>query len=681
MKRRFQMPEHHHSHDEEHHHHSHDDLACTTCDLVGSEACETCGHREVCESCGHDHDHNHEGTNWNTSIVIGLVIVIGIVLEFLGIGGFAPKLILVAAMITSGYKMALNGFKALLKGKIGIDLLVTIAAIGATAIGQYSEGAIVVFLKDISMKLEVVAGERARHAIEALMELRPEVATLRKNGEEITVPVDRVLPGEVFVVLPGDRIPLDGVVVDGDTSVDQSAMTGESISVHKTVNDEVFAGTINLDGYLAVRTTRRSSESMLSNILRMVQEAEGRRSTTETVVNRFARYYTPLIIVLAALYASVPPLVFGSPWTPSIYNSLVLLVIGCPCALTLATPVAMVSAITSASRNGVLIKGSSFIEKINNAKVYAFDKTGTLTEGKPVVTDIVSFNVEKGEVIALARALEENSKHPIAEAIKYEAQMWKIPQYNTEEFLSNSGRGVEAKINDKIYRIGNQRLYEELDIVTPVAEIDSLEQQGKTVVILSEEKTVIGLIALMDKSRSTAKQAVKKLRSQGMKVEMLTGDNETTAAAVAEQVGFNGYYANLLPEDKLNAIENLKQNGQVVMIGDGVNDAPALAAADVGVAMGGLGSDIALETADIVLLEDDLTRLVYLQRLSKTTLSRIRENITISLAMKGIIVVFAAFGVISLWVSVVLGDVGLALLVILNSIRISGVKPTSISKE
>ena len=681
MKRRFQMPEHHHSHDEEHHHHSHDDLACTTCDLVGSEACETCGHREVCESCGHDHDHNHEGTNWNTSIVIGLVIVIGIVLEFLGIGGFAPKLILVAAMITSGYKMALNGFKALLKGKIGIDLLVTIAAIGATAIGQYSEGAIVVFLKDISMKLEVVAGERARHAIEALMELRPEVATLRKNGEEITVPVDRVLPGEVFVVLPGDRIPLDGVVVDGDTSVDQSAMTGESISVHKTVNDEVFAGTINLDGYLAVRTTRRSSESMLSNILRMVQEAEGRRSTTETVVNRFARYYTPLIIVLAALYASVPPLVFGSPWTPSIYNSLVLLVIGCPCALTLATPVAMVSAITSASRNGVLIKGSSFIEKINNAKVYAFDKTGTLTEGKPVVTDIVSFNVEKGEVIALARALEENSKHPIAEAIKYEAQMWKIPQYNTEEFLSNSGRGVEAKINDKIYRIGNQRLYEELDIVTPVAEIDSLEQQGKTVVILSEEKTVIGLIALMDKSRSTAKQAVKKLRSQGMKVEMLTGDNETTAAAVAEQVGFNGYYANLLPEDKLNAIENLKQHGQVVMIGDGVNDAPALAAADVGVAMGGLGSDIALETADIVLLEDDLTRLVYLQRLSKTTLSRIRENITISLAMKGIIVVFAAFGVISLWVSVVLGDVGLALLVILNSIRISGVKPTSISKE
>jgi len=678
VKEKNQMPDHQHSEAEEHHHH--EDPICTTCSLEGTSACETCEHGEACENCGHDHNHE-EKVSWNNSIIIGLIIVIGITLDFLAVGGLAPRLILVAAMIASGYKMAINGIKGLLKGKIGIDLLVTIAAIGATAIGQYSEGAVVVFLKDISMKLEVVAGERARHAIEALMELRPEVATLKQNGEEITVPVEKVLPGEIFIVKPGDRVPLDGVVVEGDTSVDQSAMTGESIPVHKTIDDEVFAGTINIDGFLAVRTTRGSSESMLANILRMVQEAEGRKSTTETVVNRFARYYTPLIIVLAALFASVPPLVFGAAWIPSIYNSLVLLVIGCPCALTLATPVAMVSAITSASRNGVLIKGSAFIEKIDKAKVYAFDKTGTLTEGKPVVTDIVSFTSGKDEVIALARALEENSKHPIAEAIKYESLKWKIPHYNAVEFLSNSGRGVEARINDEVYRIGNQRLYEELDIEFPEDDIKALESQGKTVVILSEDKTVIGLIALMDQSRTSAKQAVKTLRGEGMKVEMLTGDNETTAAAIAEQVGFNGYYANLLPEDKLNAIENLKQHGQVVMIGDGVNDAPALAAADVGVAMGGLGSDIALETADIVLLEEDLTRLVYLQKLSKTTLSRIRENITISLGMKGIIVVFAAFGVISLWASVVLGDVGLALLVILNSIRISGVKPAPISKE
>lgn len=602
-------------------------------------------------------------------------------LEYLGIGGPVSSIILVSAMIVSGYRMAINGIKGLLKGNIGIDFLVTVAAVGATLIGQFQEAALVVFLKDVSIKLEVIASERARHAIEALMELRPEIANIKTDEGEKTVPVDRVLPGEVFIVKPGDRIPLDGEVVEGETSVDQSAMTGESIPVHKTIHDEVYAGTINLDGYLAVKTTRASTESMLSNILRMVQEAESRRSPTETLVNRFARYYTPAIIVLAILFAVIPPIVWGAALIPSIYNSLVLLVIGCPCALTIATPVAMVSAITSASRNGVLIKGSTFIEEINQAKVYAFDKTGTLTAGKPVVTDIVTFDVSREEVLAIAQALEENSKHPIAEAIKTEAIQWKLPDYTANEFLSSTGRGVEATIKDTQYRIGNQRLLQENGIKYPHAEIEALERQGKTVVVVSRENTVIGLIALMDQSRETAKHAIRELRQQGMKVEMLTGDNETTAAAIAEQVGFNGYHANLLPDEKLGVIEELKQYGKVVMIGDGVNDAPALAAADVGVAMGGLGSDIALETADIVLLEDDLTRLSYIQRLSKTTLMRIKENITVSVVMKLAIVILAALGTISLWVSVILGDVGLALLVILNSIRITNVKPDLLSKE
>jgi Cd2+/Zn2+-exporting ATPase len=492
--------------------------------------------------------------------------------------------------------------------------------------------------------------------------------------------VDRILPGEVFIVRPGDRIPLDGKVVDGDTTVDQSAMTGESIPVHKALHDKVFAGTINLDGYIAAETTKASSESMLSNILRMVQEAEGRKSSTETIVNRFARYYTPAIIVLAILFSAIPILLWNAPVVSSVYNSLVLLVIGCPCALTIATPVAMVSAITSASRNGVLIKGSTFIEEISEAKVYALDKTGTLTVGNPSVSDIVGFDVEREEVLAVADALEENSRHPIAEAIKEEAKQWKLPDYRADEFLSVTGRGVEASIGGVKYRIGNQRFFEENGIQAPEPVIKELESQGKTVVILAKEDDIMGIIALMDQSRPTAKQAVSELRRQGMKVEMLTGDNETTAAAIAEQVGFNGYRASLLPEDKLNAIEDLKKHGKVVMVGDGVNDAPALAIANIGVAMGGLGSDIALETADIVLLEDDLTRLSYIQRLSKTTLSRIRENITISVVMKLAIVVLAALGTISLWASVILGDVGLALLVILNSIRITNLKPTGVSK-
>ena len=302
--------------------------------------------------------------------------------------------------------------------------------------------------------------------------------------------------------------------------------------------------------------------------------------------------------------------------------------------MTIATPVAMVSAITSASRNGVLIKGSAFIEEINKAKVYAFDKTGTLTAGKPVVTDIIGFETERDEVLAIAQALEENSKHPIAEAIKYEGAQWKLPSYKAEEFLSSTGRGVEASINGVQYRVGNMRLFTENGVEYPSQEVIKLEEQGKTVVAVAMENKVIGLIALLDQGRPTAQRAVRELTAQGMKVEMLTGDNDTTAAAIAEQIGFNGYHANLLPEDKLRAIEELKQYGGVVMIGDGVNDAPALAAANVGVAMGGLGSDIALETADIVLLEDDLTRLGYIQRLSKTTLRRIRENITISVVMK-----------------------------------------------
>ena len=610
-------------------------------------------------------------------MIVGVIIVTGMALDYFNIGAPLSSVIFLASMVVSGYKMAINGVKGLMRGSIGIDFLVTVAAIGATLIGQYQEGALVVFLKDISMRLEILASERARHAVEALMELRPEVATIKKNGSEETVPIDQVIPGDIFVVRPGDRIPLDGVVVEGDTTVDQSTMTGESIPIHKAPNDDVYAGTINLDGYVAAETSRASSESMLSNILRMVREAEGRKSPTEAVVNRFARYYTPAIIILAILFASMPPLVLKAQWIPSIYNSLVLLVIGCPCALTIATPVAMVSAITSASRNGVLIKGSTFIEEINKAEIYAFDKTGTLTSGKPTVTDVVSISSDKDEVIAIATALEENSKHPIADAIRYEAMQWKIPHYVPEGFLSTSGRGVEARINGSVYRIGNQRFFEEQKIDYPDDEIRKLELQGKTVVIIVKEDKTIGLIALMDQSRPTAKQAVIELRKQGAKVEMLTGDNDTTAAAIAEQVGFNGYHANLLPNEKLKAIEELKKQSKVVMVGDGINDAPALAAADVGVAMGGLGSDIALETADIVLLEDDLTRLGYIQRLSKTTLRRIRENITISVSVKLAIVILAALGTISLWLSVVLGDVGLALLVILNSIRISSVKPST----
>jgi Cd2+/Zn2+-exporting ATPase len=587
-----------------------------------------------------------------------------------------PNLLLVATMIVVGYPLAKNGVKSLLRGSIGINFLVTIAAIGATLIGQYEEGALVVFLFSVSLKLEVLATDRARHAIQALMELRPEVATLKREDDEVVVPVDQVLPGEVFIVKPGDRIPLDGIVLTGSTTVDQSTITGESFPIEKNPTDDIYAGTINLDGYLTVETKRASTETMLASILRMVQEAEGRRSPTETFVNKFAKYYTPIIIILAIIIALTPPLIFNAPLIPSIYNSLVLLVIGCPCALTIATPVAMVSAITSASRNGVLVKGSNYIESINKASAFTFDKTGTLTRGKLKIIDIIPYGASRNTVLGIAAALEAKSNHPIATAILEVAENEGVKVADVGEFKSITGRGVEAKLDGKIYRIGSQRLFNEQNITYEESLINSLESEGKTVIMLSEDEKIIGVFSLMDQSRTNAKETILELRRKGLKVEMLTGDNEATAKAIATELGFNGYHANLLPDEKVGVIEKLREKETVVMVGDGVNDAPALAAADVGIAMGGLGSDIALETADIVLLEDDLSKISYLLKLSRVTMTRIRENITISLFVKLAIVFLGALGTISLWMAVILGDVGLTLLVILNSIRISRVKLT-----
>ncbi len=657
--------EHNHSHNHEHEEEEYTRSICKTCELSG-----TCPTSTLSES-----SHDHEDKGWTVLALSGLAIALGLVLNYLNLYPPFNKALLLAAMIATGWPLAENGVRNLLQGKIGINLLVTIAAIGATVIGQFEEGSLVVFLFSLSLKLEFIATDRARNAIEALMDLRPEIAVLKRNGEEVEVPVGEVLPGEVFVVRPGDRIPLDGKVLEGSTSVDQSTITGESIPVPKIYADEVYAGTINLDGVVEVETLRASEETMLSNILRMVHEAEDRRSPTETMVNRFARYYTPTIIILAILLAAGPPLLLGYSWIPSIYRSLVLLVIGCPCALTIATPVTMVSAITSASRNGVLVKGSSYIEEIDKAKVFTFDKTGTLTLGKLLVTDVNPVEVSEDELIKIAAALEENSKHPIAEAIINYAKEKEIEVPKVSEFHSETGQGIEAVIDGTMYLIGNAKLLEGRGIQFSEEIRSKFQREGKTSIMVASENRVLGYISLMDTYREEAKEAINQLRKRGIKVEMLTGDNLETAKAIAEKLGFNGFHAELLPDDKVRTIEELKKHGTVVMVGDGVNDAPALASAHVGVAMGRLGSDIALETADIVLLEDNLSRINYLLNLADTTVSRMKENIAVALLVKIGIVILGALGLITLWMAVILGDVGLTLLVILNSIRISNIKP------
>jgi Cd2+/Zn2+-exporting ATPase len=621
----------------------------------------------------HDHDHSHDDNSggahvhehseegWLPLAVSGVTIALGLGLRYFQGQSLASDLLLLATMLLSGYTIAELGLKSLMMKRININLLITIASIGAFAIGHLEEAAAVVFLFNIAEKLEDYAADRARHSIETLMELKPEVATLKRDGEEVTVPVEDVLPGEVFVVRPGDRIPMDGEVIEGASGVNQATITGESAPISKVEGGEVFAGTINLDGYLAVRVTKMAGESVLARILKLVEEAEESRSTTEAFVDRFARVYTPAVILLAVLVAILPPLILQQPFKEWIYKSLVMLVVACPCALAISTPVAMVSAITSASGNGVLVKGSTFVERMNDIKAIAFDKTGTLTMGELGVTDIVSLDRSEKEVLRLAVSLESKAEHPIAKAIVERAEEMGVEVSETTNFKAYVGRGVEACIDEKTCCIGNLRLLEELGIDPLDGVVEKLESQGKTVVLVSEDDCAVGAIALMDKLRDGAVETINELKSRGLKVQMLTGDNEMTAKAIAEKLG--------LEIEKLRA-----EYGPVAMVGDGVNDAPALAAADVGIAMGAIGSDVALETADIALMEDDLSRLAYLVRLSQATMGRIRENIAASILVKLLVAGLAFPGLITLWIAVAVGDMGLSLAVILNSMRLGRIK-------
>jgi len=622
----------------------------------------------------HNHEHHADG-GWIGLTASGALLAAGLILHQFTEATMVSNLLLLIAMIVSGFDIARGGLTALVHGRISIDLLITIAAVGALAIGHLEEGASVLFLFNLAELLEDYAADRARHAIETLMELKPEVATLRRDGEEATVAVEDVWPGEVFVLRPGDRVPLDGLVVEGSSSMDQATITGESTPVSKLVGEEVYAGTINLDGFLAVRVTKLVEETMLARILRMVEEAEESRSPTEAFVDRFAALYTPSVILLAIAVAAVPTLILQQSFHHWVYRALVMLVVACPCALAISTPVAMVSAIASAGRNGVLVKGSAYLEQVNRAEVFAFDKTGTLTKGELGVADIVSFGMPEAEVLRRAVTLEARAEHPIARAILERARAEGIEESEATDFKAYVGRGVEACIGEKTCCIGNLRLFEDLGLEPMDGVVEKLEAEGNTVVLVSEGDCVIGAIALRDKIRDGAVEAMERLGRRGVRVEMLTGDNEVTARAIAEKLGIDGYTANLLPDEKVAAIEKLRnQHGPVAMVGDGVNDAPALASADVGIAMGVIGSDVALETADIALMEDDLGRIPYLVDISSSTMGRIKENIAASILVKVAVAALAFFGLVSLWLAVAVGDMGLSLAVILNSMRLSGIK-------
>lgn len=556
-----------------------------------------------------------------------------------------------------------------------MNLLMTLAVAGAIFLGEWLEAGTVSFLFAISLLLESWSVGRARRAVESLLESVPSEVRIRNaGGAEESVRPEDVAVGTAFYVNPGEKIALDGYVIRGTSEVNQAPITGESIPVAKQEGEEVFAGTINGNGSLEVRSSKPADQTTLSNIIRLITEAQSRRAPSEQWVEKFARIYTPIVMALAVAVFLLPPLFLGGSWNDWLYRALVLLVIGCPCALVISTPVSIVAALTSAAHNGVLVKGGAFMESPAHLKAVAMDKTGTLTEGRPVVVRLIALSGHDEEGLLMrAAALEARSDHPLASAIITEAESRGLAIVPAENVNAIPGKGATGQVSGTNYWIGSHRYCEERSQENPELHQQLLEmaQAGQTAVIIGNDIHVCGVIGLADKVRSQAKLAIKTLRDNGVDhIVMITGDNHPTAVSIAREVGITEVKAELLPAEKVEIVESLvQQYGQVAMVGDGVNDAPAMARATVGIVMGAIGTDAAIETADIALMSDDLSKLPWLIRHSRRTLAIIRQNIVLSLAVKVVFVILALAGYASLWAAIA-ADMGASLFVIFNGLRL-----------
>ncbi|WP_299233433.1 heavy metal translocating P-type ATPase [Natronomonas sp.] len=659
----------------------------------------------------------------------GLLVLVGLTFEF--VLGWNPTVVstplgalsasdaaFVLAAAASGVAVVRSGYYSARNRSLDIDLLMGAAIVAAMAVGLFVEAATLAVLFSVAELLERYAMDRTRDSLRELIALAPEEATVVRGGEEATVPVGDVEIGDTVAVRPGEKIPVDGVVRDGESAVDQSAITGESVPVDKAVGDEVYAGTINEAGYLELEATSVEGDSTLSRIVDLVRDARSKRTDREQFVDRFAGYYTPVVVALAVATAVVPPLVidttvtvsvagyshaFVGGWRTWFVRGLTLLVIACPCAFVISTPVSVASGVTAAARNGVLIKGGRHLEAMGEVDAVAFDKTGTLTKGELAVTDVVpAGGASETEVLRYAGALERRSEHPIAEAVLDRARGRGVETPEVSAFETVSGRGVRASVDGTVYYAGNPAFFAETDGpggealtdggVGRTAERDAeraverdaidvtvrrLQREGKTVVLVWTDERVLGAIGIADEIRPEAKRAIAELRELGVgPIVMLTGDNEGTARAVAEELGVDAHRAGLLPDEKVEAVAELRaEHGDVAMVGDGINDAPALASATVGVAMGAAGSDAAIETADIALMGDGLGKVPYLYALARDANSVIRQSIWASLGVKTVLAVGVPFGYVSVAVAVLVGDMGMSLGVTANAMRLSRISP------
>ncbi len=697
--------EHHHEHEHEHEHHDHghhehdhnedvchdDDCGCHDHDHDDDVEFSLCGCPDCADDEDHGHDHGHgdgellaEGkpliANRPIQIIVasGILFVLGHIFEWLS---FAPTIVtgtyMVGAVI-AGYEIAILAYNSLVKRHtIGPAMLMCIACVASFIIGHPEEGAAVTFLYYIAEFLEDYAEHRAKRSIKSLVEIAPDTARVKVGDKEEIRNVDEVNIGDVVIVKPGDKIPLDGEVILGSSSVNQASITGESVPVLKEVGDNVFSGTVNEDGYLEINVTTAAKDSVISKIVTLVKRSQLNRSETESLVEKVAKYYTPIMMVAAAIVAFVPPLLFGQNLIDWVYKALSLLVISCPCAFLISTPVGMVSAITSATRNGVIIKGSTYVEEMRNVKAVIFDKTGTLTEGKLKLSDVevLDDSYSKEDIVKIAASLEFQSSHPIAQAVVNYADENGIIFDAVDEFRNVPGKGIIANINGEQFYAANEALIEGSSFEISRDEINRYSREGKTLIFVGNSQKALGIITVSDTIRSNASEVIADLKDQGVQTVMLTGDNKIAAKSVADEIGIDYVYSNLMPEDKLNILDTIRNKfGDVAMVGDGINDAPALARANIGIAMGAAGSDVAIETADVALMQDDISKLPYLFALSHKTMRIIKENITVAIAVKLLCVVLAVLGIITLMMSVGFGDLGLTLLVILNSFRIGMVK-------
>ncbi|MBM2834862.1 MAG: ATPase [Candidatus Brocadiaceae bacterium] len=603
----------------------------------------------------------------------GIFTLTAFVLEKVGWKGIITLIFHSLAIIIGGYYPAKMAFNALKTLTLNIRTLMVTGAVGAVTLGLWEEAAMLVFIYLLGDILEIYTVSKSRGAIRMLMELAPKEALVRRDGQEMVLPVEEVEISNVIIIRPGEKIPLDGKVLKGYSSVDQSPITGESIPVEKKEGDDVFAGTFNQRGVLEVMVTKLAKDTTLAKIIHSVEEAQARKSSYQRFGEKFGKYYTPAMFALAFAVAIVPPLLWGgfSYW---FYRGLVVLVVSCSCGIALSVPVAVVAAIGNAARHGVLVKGGAYLEIAEKLKAIAFDKTGTITIGKPAVTDTIPMNNQREEtILQLAASIENYSEHPLGETIVNQAKERGLNLQTVDTFESLPGMGVKARIGTQEYCIGNKRLFSQFSIPIDKAlvHISKLEKQGKTVVLLGSQKELLGIIAVADKVRMEAKNVIQTLKKGGIeRVIMLTGDNEGTAETIAREVGVDEYYAKLLPEDKVAAVKKLKEKySYIAMVGDGVNDAPAMAEANAGIAMGAAGTDIAIETSDFVLMSDDLAKIPYIIKLSRRTISNIRQNIVVSLLVIAFLVPVALCGWIGLVPGLLINEIG-GLIVIVNGLRL-----------